>query len=72
MQNLRSHGYGGARDWKLVFETHVKAMGRVEGAVHKHLAAYAAEDASYRGGEIPSELFDCTISAAIETVKAEI
>ena len=72
IQNLRGHRYGGASDWTLVFEIQVKAMGLVEGKAHKRLAAYAVEGEAYRGGQVASELFNCSIDTAIEALKAEV
>jgi hypothetical protein len=72
VQNLRGQGYGGGRDWKLVFHAKVDAMGLVEIAVQKRLAAYAVAGQNYRGGQAAVELFNCSISKAVKAVKAEI
>ena len=69
--NLRSQSYGGVRDWKLLFDVKVNAMGLCEVAVHKRLAKYAVQGDYYKEDQVSSELFNCTIDIAVKAVKAE-
>jgi T5orf172 domain len=73
-RSLRSHGYGGYTDWKIVFRAHCEVFGRVEKVAHDLLAEFRYETSYFKASRLVdcNELFSCDEATAERAVTQAI
>jgi len=73
-RNLRNQGYGGIKDWRILFHVRVRERGRVENDALKLLSEHRTTRAFDKDGHVvdAGEILTCSIMQAIDAVRASV
>ena len=71
VQQLNTKGYGGASDWKLIYEAKAPEAGRIEHEVHSRLSKYKKDLQHIEWNKLVTcqETFSCSSEFAVAQIK---